>query len=302
MVSNLRKALIFGINGQDGHYLTKSSRKREIEVIGVSRSSGNWIIGDVSDYSFVENMIKKYKPDFVFHIAANSTTKHFALIENHHTISSGAINILESVKKHSSNSKVFIVGSGVQFVNKHYPISENDHFEANNAYSIARIQSVYAARYFRSIGINAYVGYLFHHESPLRKDSHISKIIINLVKNILDGNSYKIEMGDIDVIKEWAYAEDIAEGIYTLMEQDTVFEATIGSGIGYTIKDWIEICFELINKKWDNYISLKSGFEPEYKYLVSNPATINSLGWYPKTSILDLAKIMLYDKSALIDI
>jgi GDPmannose 4,6-dehydratase len=109
-------------------------------------------------------------------------------------------------------------------------------------------------------------------------------------------------MGDIDVIKEWAYAEDIAEGIYTLMEQDTVFEATIGSGIGYTIKDWIEICFELINKKWDNYISLKSGFEPEYKYLVSNPATINSLGWYPKTSILDLAKIMLYDKSALIDI
>ena len=64
------------------------------------------------------------------------------------------------------------------------PISETDNFEAKSPYSIARIQSVYAARYFRSLGIKVYVGYLFHHESPLRKDNHVSKMITNAVKRI----------------------------------------------------------------------------------------------------------------------
>jgi len=94
MPNKLRKALIFGVNSQDGYYLTKASLKRNIEVIGVSRSSGNWIVGDVSDYAFVENIIKNNKPDFIFHLAAISTTKHFALLENHNTISTGSLNIL----------------------------------------------------------------------------------------------------------------------------------------------------------------------------------------------------------------
>ena len=287
------KAIIFGINGQDGYYLKEIFQKRKIEVIGVSRSSGDWIQGDVSNFNFIENFIKSVKPDYIFHFAANSTTKHGALFENHETISTGTLNILESVKRHSPESRVFITGSGVQFENKGNPISETDSFEATSPYSIARIQSVYAARYFRSLGLKVYVGYLFHHESPLRKNNHVSKMIADAVKRIADGSNEKIPIGDITVKKEWAFAGDIAEGIFTLINQDKIFEACIGTGKAYSIQDWLEICFDRIRKDWKDYVNVRESFIPEYKILVSDPSTINSIGWLPKTTFENLCSLML---------
>jgi GDPmannose 4,6-dehydratase len=287
------KTVIFGVNGQDGYYLKEIYQQREVEVIGISRSPGNWIQDDVSNFNFVENLIKNEKPDYIFHLAANSSTKHEALFENHQTISTGTLNILESVLRHSPESRVFIAGSGVQFENKGRPISETDNFEAKSPYSIARIQSVYAARYFRSIGVRAYVGYLFHHESPLRKDNHISKMITDAVKRIFNGSNEKITLGDISVKKEWAFAGDIAEGIFTLINQDNIFEACIGTGKAYSIQDWLEICFNRIDKDWKEYIKLNESFSPEYKILVSNPSTIHSLGWQPKATFENLCDMMM---------
>jgi len=286
------KALIFGANGQDGHYLTGLLHKKNIETIAVSRNSGD-VIGNVSNYSFVECQIKELRPTYIFHFAANSSTKHEALFENHETISTGTLNILESVKRHSPESRVFITASGVQFENTGKPISETDNFEAKNPYSVARIQSVYAARYFRSLGIRVYVGYLFHHESPLRKDNHLSKMIADAVKRIANGGNEKITLGDITVKKEWAFAGDITEGIFKLIDQDNIFEACIGTGKAYSIQDWLEICFNRINKDWKEYVNLKESFLPEYKILVCDPSTINSIGWQPKITFENLCDMML---------
>ncbi|MBU0729468.1 MAG: GDP-mannose 4,6-dehydratase [Proteobacteria bacterium] len=285
-------AIIFGANSQDGHYLNELCKLKGIEPIGVSRS-GNWIQGDISCYELVERLIKKHLPAYVFHLAANSTTRHDALFENHATISTGTLNVLEAVKRHSPDTKVFITGSGVQFKNTGKPISENDAFEASSPYSVARIQSVYAARYYRSLGVRAYVGYLFHHESPLRKSTHVSKMLTTLAKRISQGANEIIELGDITVEKEWTFAGDIAKGIFTLVEQDAIFEATIGSGEAYSIEQWLELCFKLIDKDWRKYVRQRANFIPEYKRLVSNPATINELGWSPSVKLPELAKMML---------
>jgi GDPmannose 4,6-dehydratase len=144
-------ALIFGSGGQDGFYLQQLCRERSIVPIGISRSlNANSIQGDVADYEQVEKLVKFYQPTYIFHFAANSTTHHSALFENHAAISTGTINILESVKNQNPTTRVFITGSGVQFKNTGQPISEKDEFEASSAYSVARIQSVYAPRYYRS--------------------------------------------------------------------------------------------------------------------------------------------------------
>jgi len=285
-------ALIFGANGQDGHYLNELCSLIGIETIGVSRT-GNWLKGDVASYDCVEKLIKEYLPDYIFHFAANSSTRHETIFENHETISTGTLNILESVKRHSPDSKVFITGSGVQFENKGKPISETDDFEANSPYSVSRIQSVYAARYFRSIGLPVYVGYLFHHESPLRKPNHVSQKIALAVRRIEKGSTEIIEMGDISVEKEWTFAGDIAKGIFTLIDQDDIFEAVIGSGIPYSIENWLEQCFKIINKDWHDYVRLKEGFIPEYPRLVSDPRTMKSLGWHPTMDFPDLARLMV---------
>ncbi len=286
------KAIIFGANGQDGHYLSELCKLKTIEPIGVSRC-GNWVRGDVSNYKQVEQLIKEHKPTYIFHVAAKSTTRHDALFENHETISTGTLNILEAVRLHSPTAKIFITGSGVQFENKGAPISEVDKFDANSPYAVARIQSVYAARYYRSLGLRVYVGYLFHHESPLRKAHHVSKIVALAARRIADGGKEIIELGDISVKKEWTFAGDVAGGIFTLIDQDDVFEAVIGSGVAYTIENWLEQCFGMIGKDWHDHVRIREGFTPEYKCLVSNPGTINSLGWFPAVGFQELTRMMI---------
>lgn len=284
--------IIFGDNSQDGYYLKKMYLTTPDEVIGVSRS-GNEVKGSVADETFVKHLVKTHLPSAIYHFAANSTTRHEALFENYATISTGTLNILEAVKKHSPSSKVFITGSGLQFKNSGQPISEHDDFEALNPYAVARIQSVYAARYYRTLGIRAYVGYLFHHESPLRKEHHVSKMIAMAVQRIANGSDETIEIGDMNVQKEWTFAGDVVRGILTMVEQDDIFEATIGSGVAYTIQDWIEQCFMVIGKNWRDYVRKKEGFSAEYSRLVSDPSTINSLGWKPGVTFNALAQMMV---------
>jgi GDPmannose 4,6-dehydratase len=286
----MASSVIFGNSGQDGFYLQELLQNDGHSVIGVSRGNG----GNVADRIYVETLIKDVRPDYIFHLAANSTTRHEALFENHETISTGTLNILESVKLHCPACRVFITGSGVQFVNKGTPILEHDDFAPLSAYAVSRIHSVYAARYYRALGIKAYVGYLFHHESPLRKSNHLCKKIAELAKRVKEGSKEQITLGDLSVKKEAGFAGDIVQGIWTLVNQDDIFEATIGTGQAYSIQEWIEMCFSKIGHDWHDHINKSSdGFVPEYPVLVSDPTTICSLGWKPTIDIDGLAEMML---------
>ena len=287
------KALIFGINGQDGYYLDRHLQQNNINVIGVSRSTGNWIKGDVADLSLVKELIKKEQPDYIFHLAANSTTRHDALFENHQTISTGTLNILESVYQYSKHSKVFLSGSGLQFINQGKPISEKDEFYAGSTYCISRIQSVYAARYYRSLGLPVYVGYFFNHDSPLRSTRHVNQKIVMAAKSIAAGGIEQIEIGDMTVKKEFSFAGDIAKAILVLIQNENIFEATLGSGKAYSIKDWLDICFKYFKIEWHPYVIPVEGFKSEYDILVSDPSTILGLGWKPESDIEDLARLMI---------
>ncbi len=287
------KAIIFGINGQDGYFLKDILEKENISVVGVSRSEGNWIKGSVSNYEFVCALIQEHQPAFVFHLAANSTTRHDAIFENHETICTGTLNILEGVKLFSPSTKVFISGSGLQFKNTGQPISEHDPFEARDAYSVSRIHSVYASRYYRSIGLKVYVGYFFNHDSFLRTERHVNQKIVTAVKRIAEGSSEIIELGSIETKKEFTFAGDTVSAIWLLVNNNTVFEAVIGSGKAYSIKDWIILCFGYFGLDWKKHIRTTPGFKTEYDILVSNPGTILSLGWKQTTSIEMLSKLMI---------
>ncbi len=286
----MKTAIIFGAKGQDGYYLSLLLQQMEFAVIGIARNESNT---DIRSYESVAELVKTTTPNYIFHLAANSTTRHDALFENHATISTGTFNILEAVKNFSPLTKVFISGSGLQFVNEGKPIKESDSFEARDPYSVSRIHSVYAARYFRKLGLQVYVGYFFNHDSPRRTERHMAKKISEAVKRIANGSDEKLVIGDISVIKEWTYAGDIVEGIWTLVLQDDIFEANISSGLGYSIEEWLNACFAVIGKKWQDHVVLKNDFSPEYKTLVSDPSIIFSLGWSPKVSFKEMAEMMV---------
>lgn len=285
--------LIFGASGQDGFYLNELLQKQGLIIIKISRN-GNDIKGDVSDYGFVETLIKLHQPNYVFHFAANSTTRHNALFENHASISTGTINILECMRLYCPTAKVFLSGSAMQFKNEGLPINEETPFEASSPYSVARIQSVYAARYYRNaFGLKVYVGYFFNHDSPLRTEQHVNQKIAKAAKRIAEGSQEKLTLGNIEVLKEFNYAGDIVEAVWKLINQENIFEAVIGSGKVYKIKDWLVYCFSKMNLNWNDFVIIEQVFVPEYKVLVSNPQLIMSLGWQPEVDFYQLANMML---------
>jgi GDPmannose 4,6-dehydratase len=285
-------ALIFGVNGQDGHYLRELLTKKHVETIGISRSEGEWVRGNVSDGSFVEKIIKEVRPAYIFHLAATSSIHHELLQEHQSTILQGSLNILESALKFSQNSRVFIAGSGLQFINNGTAISEQSEFLARDAYSLARIQSVYAARYYRSKGLATYTGYLFHHDSPYRTHKHLNRRIADAARSFDIANN-KIEIGDLSVEKEFGFAGDIAEGILTLVNQEAISEACIGTGKAYPIHKWLELCFSIAGKDWEEMVVPLPGYTADFKRLVSDPSLMMSTGWSPKIEVEELARMMM---------
>lgn len=292
-MSEKQRALIFGSNGQDGFYLNQLLSSSGITVINISRTNA-MVCGSVSDYNFVQNLVKENLPDYIFHFAARSSTKHEFLFENHETIATGTINILESVKLFSPLTRVFISGSAMQFKNSSRSIDETTEFEASSPYSLARIHSVYAARYYiKTFRLKVYIGYLFNHDSPLRTEQHINQKIVRAVQRIASGSTEKLILGNIEVQKEFNFAGDIVNAVWKLVNQETISEAVIGSGKVYTIKDWLEFCFSLKKLHWQNYVLLQSDYIPEYRILLSNPRIIKGIGWEPKIDFYQLANMMM---------
>ena len=116
----MSKAIILGANGQDGYYISHLLENKGVGVTGVSRG-GNFLKTDIVNKEEINSLIKTIQPQYIFHLAANSTTNHNALFENHDVISTGTINILEAVKNFSPSTKVFIACSGLQWVNSNNP-------------------------------------------------------------------------------------------------------------------------------------------------------------------------------------
>lgn len=294
----MKTAVIFGVGGQDGYYLSRLCAEQGYRVIGSSRSSGD-CPGDIGDRAFVTDLIAQYRPDLIIHLAARSSTSIEALFENHRSIATGTWNVLHAAWQHCREAKIFITGSGLQFYNDGEPIHETDRFAATSPYAVERIHSVHAARYFRDRGLRSYVGYLFHHESPLRGPEHVSMKILSAAQACAEGRGDLLELGDLSVAKEWTFAGDVAAGIMTLVEQEEVFEAVIGSGQAHTIQQWVELCFNELGLSWQDHVEQSEGYLTEYARLVSNPVTIMSLGWKPKVSFTELCKMMTYRLPAL---
>lgn len=290
------KGIIFGSNGQDGYYLRRLLESKHVNVIGVSRSQPAEVAGDVSDYSLVSEIIKREKPEFIFHLAANSSTQHAALWDNHLAISTGTLNILESAYQYSKKSKVFLSGSGLQFENRNLPIDENSPLVATSPYVVARNQSLFAGRYYRSLGLRVFFGFLFNHDSPRRGSRHVAQKIVSYCRQI-NSRQEKLVLGNIDVRKEWTFAGDTVQAMWTIVNQDDVFEVIIGSGKHHSIREWLDRCFTMAGKNWQDYVELNADFIPEYQVLVSDPKRLLSLGWYPTVDLAQLAEMMMNENN-----
>lgn len=267
-------AVVFGITGQDGSYLSKLLLEKNYFVIGVYRrtSAKNFfrltsqmkskkfklVVGDVSDPISVFSIVSKYKPKEIYNLAAQSHVGiSFKVPQNTLYVNSfGTLNILESIKKLGfiKKTKFYQAGTSEMFggaSNEAY--NEKSKFDPKSPYGASKVMAHHlTVNYREAYGLFASNGILFNHESPLRGENFVTKKIVSNLCKIKLKKSHKFYLGNLYSKRDWGHAEDYVKAMWLILQQKKADDFVISTGKTYTVKYFIqEVCKELkINIKW----------------------------------------------------
>lgn len=267
----MKKAIIIGAGGQDGHYLAKILESRKYKVFKTYRTNKSGYKLDIANFNELKNFISRTKPALIFNLAARSDTSHKATHENARTIVIGTVNLLEACFQLGSKAKIFLAGSGLQFENENKPIKKKNALSFRSGYACARNSSLFYARYYRMLGLKIYYGFLFNHESVLRSPFHLTKRLWRDAMRLKNGEIDKIDIIDDSVVKEWSHAGSTCESIYKFVASPKPGEEIIGSGRGYSINQFVLKILSIYKHRHKGKLFKRTGQKAEYKKMVSTP-------------------------------
>jgi GDPmannose 4,6-dehydratase len=349
----MKKAFITGINGQDGSYLTELLLQKGYEVHGIIRRSSvintdridhlmsskmfnkTFFIhyGDVTDPANINELISRIKPDEIYNLAAQSHVKvSFEL--PHYTAqvdALGTLNILEAARIHCPTAKVYQASTSELYGGMGYNMPETGYTETSplhprSPYGCAKIYGLWIIRNYReAYNMFACNGILFNHESPRRGDTFVTKKITNWMKKFqsetLKSSEWTLaplELGNLNAKRDWGHAKDYVEAMWLMLQQDKPADFVISTNTTYSVKDFINECFEQMG--WSKFVKwigdgvneklvFASGNFLELPLVVVNPKYFrpsevevllgdstkarNVLGWKPNYDFSGLVKDML---------
>lgn len=334
----MKKALITGITGQDGSYLAELLLSKGYEVIGVYRRSSvpsfervehlrsmprfRLVCGDVTDYSSINSILTKERPEEVYNLAAQS---HVGVSFNQPLLTwdvtaVGCMNLLESLRHlyddyyhprfyQASSSEMF----GDKFdVDGHHCGYQDEDTEMNpqSPYAIAKLAAhKMTTLYRRSYGMYTASGILFNHESPRRGENFVTRKITGYIGNMVRSvgvdkfsvlgppEGYpKLRLGNLDACRDWGFAGDYVEAMWLMLQQDAGDDFVIATGKTHTIRDFCEFAFRTIGLNWEDWVVVDPEFirPAEVPFLLGNASKAKRvLGWEPKTDCRELARLMV---------
>ncbi len=331
-----KTAIIFGVTGQDGYYLSKLLLKKNYIVHGIKRRSSsvptkriekflnqkNFIVhyGDITDTSSIQNLINIINPDEIYNLAAQSHVgvSFFTPLFTANVNAIGVLAILEAIKNHKKNIKFYQAGTSEMFGKaKDRFQSEKTEFNPQSPYGTAKVFAHFITQNYRdAYNIFACNGILFNHESPHRGDNFVTKKIVSSLTKIKYRTQKQLVLGNLYAQRDWGHAADYVEAIYKILQQRRPDDYVIATGKKLTIKQFVnltakklkirlfwkgkglnECAFDEKNKK---IIKIdKKYFRPlEVDYLKGNASKAKKiLKWKPKISIDKLIDDMIdYEK------
>ena len=271
----VKKALITGITGQDGSYLTEFLLNKNYIVYGIKRKSSSLntdridhiyldeeyrnrfflIYGDLTDSNSISNIIKKIKPDEIYNLAAQSHVgvsfelPHYTTEVN----ALGTLNILEGIRINQLNSKTrFYQASTSELFGEiqSKKQSENTRFYPKSPYATSKLFAYWITKNYReSYKIHASNGILFNHESPRRGETFVTRKITMGVSKIILGIEKEIKLGNIYSLRDWGHAKDYVEMCWKILQHKTADDFIVATGKQYTVKNFIDKCFKYLNIK-----------------------------------------------------
>lgn len=333
----MKKALITGITGQDGSYLTELLLEKGYEVHGIVRRSSSFntnridhIItdpkyrkrfylhhGDLLDSSNINRILKKVKPNEIYHLGAQSHVRvSFDLPEYTAEVTAlGTLRLLDAIRETGIKTKFYQASSSEMFGKAHeLPLKETSLFHPRSPYGVAKVYAYWMTKNYRE-GYNIFAsnGILFNHESPRRGETFVTKKITHGLSRVKLGLQEKVLLGNLDAKRDWGYAKDYVYGMWLILQHKEPDDFILATGESHSVREFVEEVARYLGMelKWkgkglkEKGIDKKTGktiiaIEPRY----FRPAEVDvllgdyskakkKLGWKPQVKFKELVKIMI---------
>lgn len=309
-------ALICGISGQDGSYLAEFLLKKGYVVWGTSRDAQTNEFKNLkklniydsvknismapNDFRSVLSVISKIRPDEVYYLSGQTSVglSFEQPVETLESIISGVINILESVMYINKSIKIYNASSSECFGdNQKEPCNELTSFRPKSPYGIAKASAHWLIdNYRQSYGIFACNGILFNHESPLRPERFVTQKIISTARRISNGSIEKLNLGKIDIVRDWGWAPDYVEAMWLMLQNNTPEDFVIATGEANSLENFIINVFENFNLDWKNHVVISSSLirPNEFEWSQGDPTkALKILGWQAKNKMSQVIDLMI---------
>ena len=318
-----KKALITGITGQDGSYLTELLLEKNYEVHGVVRrcstfntdridhiykdpheSDAKMLLhyGDLTDGQSLTNLVLDVQPDEIYNLGAQSHVRvsFDSPVYTLNTVGGGALNVLEAARqlKKQKDVRVYQASSSEMFGDVfETPQSENTPFRPQSPYACAKVYAFHqTVNYREAYDLFACNGILFNHESPRRGETFVTRKITRAATRIKLGLQDKLYLGNLDAKRDWGYAKDYVEGMWMMLQHNEPDDFVLSTGETHSIKEFLGYAFDHLELKWEDYVEIDPRyFRPtEVDLLLGDCSKAKEkLGWVAKTSCKELAELMV---------
>jgi GDPmannose 4,6-dehydratase len=320
-----KRALVTGITGQDGSYLTELLLSKGYAVHGVVRRAStfntnridhvyedpHWSAGqlrlhygDLTDASCLSKLMHEVRPQEVYNLGAQSHVRvSFDMpIYTAESVAMGALKLLEAVRSYQQDTgeqvRYYQASSSEQYGKvMETPQKETTPFYPRSPYAVAKVMAHWATvNYRESYGLHASCGILFNHESPRRGETFVTRKITRAVGRIKMGLQKKVYLGNLDAKRDWGYAGDYVEAMWLMLQQDKPDDYVIATGKTISVREFAELAFGHAGLNFRDFVE----FDPRYlrpaevDLLLGDPSkAIAKLGWRPQTSVEELARMMV---------
>jgi GDPmannose 4,6-dehydratase len=316
-----KRALITGITGQDGSYLTEFLLGRGYEVCGMVRRSSTLnferiahiqdrvtlVAGDLLDEVSMINILRDQRPHEVYNLAAQSfvQTSWSQPVLTGETTALGVTRVLDAIRIVDPEIRFYQASSSEMFGKVlEVPQRELTPFYPRSPYGVAKVYGHWiTVNYRESYGLHASSGILFNHESPRRGLEFVTRKVTHGVARIKAGIDQRLALGNLDAQRDWGYAADYVRAMWMMLQQDHPDDYVVATGETHSVKELVELAFAAADLDWEKHVVIDERFlrPAEVDLLVGNPSKAEkSLGWFREVDFPDLVQMMVEADLALV--
>ncbi len=323
-MTTLKRALITGITGQDGSYLSELLLSKGYEVHGVIRRASTFNTerlehlyrdphergarlllhyGDLSDATGLRRILEKVRPAEVYNLAAQSHVR-VSFDQPEYTadvVATGTLRLLEALRDYGTITgegvRFYQAGSSEMFGAAPPPQSEATAFHPRSPYAVSKVAAHwYAVNYREAYGQFIVNGILFNHESPRRGETFVSRKVTRAVARIKLGMQDKLFMGNLDAKRDWGFAGDYVEAMWLMMQADKPDDYVVATGESHSVRELLDVAFGHLGLDWNAHVEVDPRyFRPsEVDHLLGDCSKVKkALGWTPRVSFPSLVRMMV---------